>query len=120
MIDLKREGNDIYYNGHDFEPVADIDNQVEQRLTLRLGRFLGEWFLNTNKGVDFFGVVKVKNPNVEVINAALKAECMREQAVTEIIEWNTGADIPSRTFKVLPSTRLRLDTGAIISLDTEL
>ena len=120
MIDFKRNGNDISYNNGVLETIETAALQVKQRLELRLKRFLGEWFLNIEKGIDYFEIVKVKNPNIEVINAALQAEVYKENAVVRIINWVTEIDPENRIFKVTNQTRIEIDTGVIINLEVNL
>jgi len=50
---------------------------VCQRLRMRLGTWLSEWFLDIRKGIDYRGQVFVKRPDLSVISAL-----MREQIVT--------------------------------------
>jgi hypothetical protein len=120
MIDfLRNDTNDITFTDTVFQIVPDKKTQVKQRLELRLKRFLGEYFLDTRKGVDYFGVVKVKNPDIEVINSALKAEVFKEEAVTEIIQWDAEIDPANRVFKVLDTSRVRIDTTEIVEFGVE-
>lgn len=120
MIDFERDGNDISFDGVRFGAVTDKAIQVKQRLELRFKRFYQEWFLDTSKGVNYPGVVMVKNPNVEVINNMLKTEALKESAITEVIQWDTEIDPANRIFKVLNTTRLKLDTGQIIEFGVNL
>jgi len=120
MIDFLRDNGDISFNGACICSNSDYAVQVKQRLTLRLQRFLGEWFLDTTKGIDFFTYIKVKNPNIEVIDAALKNEVLKESAVKEIVVWESTVDARERIFKILPATKLLIDTGNIIEFGATL
>jgi len=43
-----------------------------QQVAARFQFFLGEWFLDTRKGVPYFRDVFVKNPNVDVIRSVFR------------------------------------------------
>ena len=116
MIDFIQINNDISFDGVDFAGIYNVADSVKQRLTIRLQRLKGEWFLDISKGVDYFGVVKVKNPNVEVINSLLKAEVLKEPRVIEVLNWETEIDPKNRVFKILDTTVLKLNTGEEINL----
>jgi len=116
MIDFIQLNNDIKFDGVDFAGIYDIGESIRQRLTIRLQRLAGEWFLDTNKGIDYFGVVKVKNPDREVINSLLKSEVLKEPRVVEVLNWETEIDASKRIFKILDTTVLKIDTGETINL----
>ena len=120
MIDFLRSGDDIAFDGVRFAEVPDKATQVKQRLALRFRRFYGEWFLDISKGIAYRETVKVKNPNIEVINSLLKSEALKGSGITEIIQWDTDIDIARRVFTVLDTTRLKLDTGEIIEFGVNL
>jgi hypothetical protein len=49
---------------------------VKQKIRQRFKLILGEWFLDTSKGVPWFDSVLVKNPNLELIKSLFRDEIL--------------------------------------------
>jgi hypothetical protein len=57
---------------------------IAQELRQRLLFFIGEWFLDTRLGVDWFGTALVKNPNWTRINQMIRSVAMQTSGIRSI------------------------------------
>lgn len=58
---------DLYLtNNSDLAVVKDIDS-IQQHIAQRMRLFLGEWFLDTSRGVPYYQTVFQKNPNLQIM-----------------------------------------------------
>jgi hypothetical protein len=63
-----------------------------QHLEQRLRTFLGEWFLDTSRGVPYFQDILVKNPNFNAVSAAFKNTILGTAGALEILEFELDFD----------------------------
>lgn len=56
-----------YNTGDRVIPLQIVDGQEEfiQRVYVALNTYLGEWFANTDLGIDFYGSILRRNPDVQ-------------------------------------------------------
>jgi hypothetical protein len=77
---------------------------IAQRVKLSLQLVLGEWFLDQSKGVDWFGQILVKNPNVLAIRQIIAQTILGVPGVSALnsldIAYNNQTRIGSITFSV--------------------
>lgn len=73
----------------------------------------GEWFLNLEEGVDWFGKVFVKNPDLGDIRAEFKRVALTCPGVVDLPTFNPVLDVPSRTMTA--DYEIRLDNGQVIA-----
>lgn len=93
-------GDVDFKNGMDV--VVAKDEELQQRLTIRLNTFLGEWIINPNYGVPYFQQIFGKGRKKSTIDSLLQEQILADGSVLEIIEFNssiTGRQY-SLTFKV--------------------
>lgn len=57
---------------------------VRQQLALRLSLRLGEWFLDTTAGIDWFNLVYVRGPNLGVISALFRERILSTPGVIRL------------------------------------
>lgn len=78
-----------------------------QRLKQRLRLFLGEWFLDRERGIPFIQQIFVKRPNAGLIDAIFKQEIISDPAILELQEFELDLDPETRvltlTFRALTS-----------------
>lgn len=79
--------HDIFIQNGDVSTVSGTAATL-QNLLQTLGIFLGEWFLNTNLGVDYLGKVLIKNPNQRIIDALLIAQILSVPGVTALVNYS--------------------------------
>lgn len=73
----------------------------------------GEWFLNLDEGVDYFGLVFVKNPDLGAIRQEFTRVALLVPGVAEVVSFVPLIDTATRTMRA--SFEVRCDTGAVIS-----
>jgi len=101
MKDFKRLNNDIAFKNNLFSIIdTDIENTT-QRVTLRLKRFSEEWFLNIEKGIDYFNLILVQSPDLIVVEAVFKNEILKEEYLTEILDFQTELDRTGRICSIV-------------------
>lgn len=84
-IEFSPQTNDIVIRKFRL-PITTGNDAIRQRLNIKLKIFLGEWFLNRDIGVDYYGVILTKNPNVFLVEALLRAQILGTIGVNRIIE----------------------------------
>jgi hypothetical protein len=92
--------------------IAENDQEIGQRLKLRLKRFLGEWFLNNELGIPYFEEVLVKNPDLDSIKQIFRKEIEETEGVLNIIKLNTELIREDRKLKI--DFTVKLNNGTII------
>ncbi len=103
-VALNTQGELDLTNGY-VNLVNDVD-AVAQHMKIRLGTFLGEWFLDTRIGIPYYRDVLVKNPNRLVVESIFR---------DVIINTNGISGIDGFTFNLDSSTRtLRIETTPIL------
>ena len=76
------------------------NDELTQKIKIRLQFIKGEWFLNTNTGVDYYGLVWKKNPDLAEIDRHIKAEVLSIDGITAFIEYSSSLDAVNRVFSV--------------------
>ena len=88
----------------DFEVIDDLqtedgkikivrrDDEILQRVRTRLRRILGEWFLNTNTGIPYFGGQILGGKNTNATRLIISSEINSTYGVSEIREINVLLD----------------------------
>jgi hypothetical protein len=57
-----------------------------QKIRQRFKLILGEWFLDTTKGVPWFEEVLIKNPNLELIKSLFRDEILNVPGITGVVQ----------------------------------
>ncbi len=87
-----------------------------QAVGVRLKLILGEWFLDTRLGVDYFGTAFVKNPNLAAIEAMLQAAILDTPGIARIVSYSQIFDRAARQLTV--TCTLLDDQGNTLNLQT--
>jgi len=100
MIDLLTNTNgDLTVNNSDLVLVTGID-RVVQAIRIKLKFFYGEWFLDTTYGIKYQELIFIKNPNVNIVDDALKAAIVDDPDVLELIKFESDIDNQTRVLTV--------------------
>lgn len=83
-----------------------------QRLTLRLGTFLGEWVLDTSVGLRYVEWLQQTPPRVDEIGADLRREVETTPGVVRVDNWLGSYDGRTLSF----SADVVVDDGTVLSL----
>lgn len=74
--------------------------EAAQNITTRLKFFLGEWFLDTSDGTDWFGKVLGKGSALESRDSVIRRRILLAPAVAGMTAFNTDSDIATRKYSV--------------------
>lgn len=100
MIDLKLDSqHDLWLKGGRLV-IVDGVNQKAQQIKVVLLTFLGEWFLDTSRGLPYFDEVLVKNPDSARIQSIFRQKIMRVEGVQAVTGLNLTFDRKNRTLHV--------------------
>lgn len=72
---------DLVFDGQNFA-LREGRAAVAQALSVNFGEHEGEWFLDETSGVDYRGVVLVKNPDIPLISVMFRKEILESVGVT--------------------------------------
>ena len=64
--------------------IRDRATLVAQRLSINLRTYLGEWFLDTNLGIDWFADVLLKNVTRKTVDAIIQSAIKKDMYVESI------------------------------------
>ena len=106
--------NDIVIENNNIPTVTGRE-EIAQVLRQELRVFLGEWFLDTREGIDYYGDVLKKAPDPGQVDALFKNKILSSPGVIELIEFNL--DLVGRRLELSFSART---TEGIITFDEEL
>ena len=87
-----------------------------QAVGVRLKLILGEWFLDTRLGVDYFGTAFVKNPNLAAIEAMIQAAILDTPGIARIVRYSQVFDRTARSLSI--TCTLIDDEGNVLNLQT--
>ena len=119
MKTLKVDTNgDLVFDKHkEFEMVEggeEICQSIERTLTTRMG----EWFLNTNFGLDHEHLVNVKRLDLDLARSAIYEAIMQEPRVSEVIDIILDPDYQRRVMKI--TFKARADDGTTVESEVML
>lgn len=94
MLDILLDGGGDYKISDTGDIV--LTQSVRQAICIRLKWFLGEWRLGPLIGLDYWGTVLVKNPNLVKVRQAIRDEILSVDEVTAVNRVDLKADAASR------------------------
>jgi hypothetical protein len=98
-IKLDPTTHDILIENSDFQMVSEGDWLV-QSVKIKMLFFLGEWFLDTTYGLDHFGLVLIKGPDLNLIDNMIKIALLEYDEIIEILEYTSSFDKVNRKLTV--------------------
>lgn len=98
-LKLSESRHDLEIVNYNLVIVEGID-RVRQHLRTRLWFFKGEWFLDTTFGVDYYGSILIKNPNLTTIASIIKATILDTLDVNQLLEYTQEYDAVRRELNV--------------------
>jgi len=85
MVDFAlTDDDDLAFVDGGFVLVTDVVDLAVQRLRMRLGLVLGEWFTDTRKGVPYFEAILVKDPDADQLQSIFKAAILDDDDVSSV------------------------------------
>lgn len=80
--------------------LIDGAERIAQQIKITLKFMLGEWFLDTSKGVPYLERILVKNPNMNHIRAIFRERILDVPGVTGINKLSLALDRKNRALSV--------------------
>jgi len=74
--------------------------EVRQVIKETLGVMFGEWFMDNTIGIDYFGQILVKNPNMGKINAIILSAVLSVPGVLQILSYSFVPDYVARRISI--------------------
>jgi hypothetical protein len=101
LVDLKltKDTHDIYLSSGDLA-IVDGEDELVQRVKIKLLFFFGEWFLDTSLGIKYYESILKKNPDLNLVDSIIKASILDEPEMIDFIEYSSDFDISKREFSV--------------------
>lgn len=96
--------NDLMITNGDLS-LATGDVAIQQDLQQRLQLWLGEWFLDTTKGVPYRQQILIKNPNMDVVQADITGTVTDTPGIEQILDINFSFNGPGRALTVVVSAQ---------------
>lgn len=90
-IQLGSDGK-ILLTGNRLTMIRDRPTLVAQRLSVRLRTYLGEWFLDTPMGIDWFADVLLKNVTKETVDNIIQSEVLKDSYVLSVNKFSSRVD----------------------------
>ena len=78
--------HDLFFINNDIDLIYGIDC-LRQKLKIKLQLFYKEWFLDTTLGIDFFNIVYVKNPDLNLIDNVIKMTILETEGIKQLTEY---------------------------------
>ena len=94
MLDILLNSNGDYKISDTGDIV--LTQSVRQAIRIRLKWFFGEWRLGPLLGLDYWGTVLVKNPNLVKVRQAIRDEILSVEEVTAVNRVDLKADAARR------------------------
>ena len=91
--------------------IVDGPQAILQNIIQTLGLFLGEWFLNVNLGIDYYGQILVKNPIQSTVDAIFINQILNVPGVTALLAFSFN---PNFVTRILALTFKAQVTGGIV------
>lgn len=101
---------DLAVSNFDLGLVVDVDRVVQQ-IKIRLQFFLGEWFLNTTRGIPYFEQVLIKGADRAIVEGLFREQIESTPNVSAVDELTLAFDGGTRLLTV--TFRASTDFGAL-------
>jgi hypothetical protein len=104
---LISNSNNLLRDPFGFRFTESNQEYVDQKLRMKLKMFLGEWYLDINKGIPYYQEFLVKAPNKALINSTLKKAIIETEGIAEL-----------QTFEVTYEKNRTLNVYFVVVTDT--
>lgn len=104
------DGGDEYADSTGLAMTGDLPG-IKQQVTLRLGFFKGEWFMNEDTGIPWYEEIIVKNPNLIRIREIFRDAILSVTGIREVTFMDLLFSSYARTLSV--NFRASTDLGEL-------
>jgi hypothetical protein len=88
--------SDILVETNDLVIVSGVD-AIMQNLKIRLRTYIGEWAFDTSVGVDYYGILFIKDPSIPSIEAMIKSVILKTEGILRITGFDFKYNLKLRT-----------------------
>ena len=92
------------------------DDLILQRVAVRLRTFLGEWALDTSRGLPYLAFRAVKPPDLDAIGAVIRGEILGVDGVLRIEDWTASHDLETRCVAFTGTVILESEAEATLTV----
>lgn len=90
------------------------EEEITQRLKIKLLWWKGEWVFNLNFGIDYRNEVFVKGIDLDDIDEMFRLQIANEDGVRELISYSSSHNASTRELNV--TAKVLIDSGEILNL----
>lgn len=91
--------HDILIQDSDMQTVEGLD-WLRQSVKIKLLFFFKEWFFDQSAGLDYFGLVYVKDPDINLIDNMIKIALTEYEEIIEILAYESQYNALQRDLSV--------------------
>lgn len=102
---------DLLLTDGDLSLTTTSQQELRQTIKTTLSTYLGEWFMGTTVGIDYFGQILVKNPDMGAVNAMILGAILDIPGIVQVTSYRFVPDY--RTRKLSITFTARTTTGII-------
>lgn len=100
MLDIKLNSNhDIDISTFDLELIENSE-WLAQKIKIVLLFFFAEWFLDTTKGIKYWELIFVANPNLTLIDSIFKTALLEIEEINELLEYDSEFNRTNRSISL--------------------
>lgn len=116
MIDfyLDPVTHDLVLDNFTFKVTQTKEEEIIQRLKVKLLFFKEEWIFNLNYGIPYFQEIFVKGVDLEDIDEIYRTQITNEQGVRDLLSYSSSFN--SSTRDLIISAKIITDSGEILDL----
>jgi hypothetical protein len=116
MIDLYLDPNthDLVVDNFTLKITTSKEEEITQRLKIKLLWWDGEWKFNENYGIKYKTLVFTKGIDLEDIDDMFRTEIANEEGVLELLSYSSLFNQSTRELTV--NAKVKTDSGEIINL----
>lgn len=120
MIDLYLDPNthDLVLDNFTFKITNTKQDEITQRLKVKLLYFKGEWIHNLNYGVPYFQEIFIKGVDLESIDEIYRTQIASEAGVTDLISYSSSFNSSTRELTV--NAKVVTESGEILNLSFDI
>lgn len=75
-------------------------DELAQHIRIYLQFIVGEWFLNTDYGIDYYKLIWIKNPDIAAISRHIRTRILSIDKIFSFIEFSANYEVTNRALNV--------------------
>lgn len=116
MIDLYLDPitHDLVLDNFTFKVTQTKEEEIVQRLKVKLLFFKEEWIFNLNYGIPYFQEIFIKGVDLEDIDEIFRTQITNEDGVRDLISYSSSFNSTTRFLTI--NAKVVTDSGEILNL----